>query len=203
MDFSFIWGQEKQHNNLTNRNLNFHVLSCENLAPHQCLCQRHNSTGCINISHLWGGVDTMLHTGEKVRRGSHDLGPMCWDPQIHLPSPLTHSLPSSNKLCIRLQDSWMGVEIIKPSRASLSLSLSARTQPQFQFQSSLMKTNCECEQLFKTMTCVKPARFLLGIWFGKRSDQKNSKHGLPTVDTRPTFSWTLVQLGGGLKEQRL
>lgn len=31
--------------------------------------------------------------------------------------------------------------------------------------------------------------------------QKNSKRGLPTVDTRPTFSWTLVQLGGGAQRK--
>lgn len=31
------------------------------------------------------------------------------------------------------------------------------------------------------------------VW--KRSDQKNSKRGLPTVDTRPTFCWTPTSAG--------
>lgn len=59
-----------------------------------------------------------------------------------------------------------------------------------------------CEALQNNDVC-KAGVIPTGNMVWRRSDQKNSKRGLPTADTRPTFSWTLVQLGGGLKERQL
>lgn len=105
--FSFNRCQVKQPNKTTNRNLNFQVMSCETFPPYQCLSPTPFCWVHI-ISSFRVGADTVLHTGEKVCRGSHDLDLMCQGPWIHLPTPLTHTLP--NKRCIWQHTSWMGVE---------------------------------------------------------------------------------------------
>lgn len=144
----------------------------------------------------------MLYTGEKVCRGSHGQDLMCWDRPTDPPAHTTHSLtvrqapPTRRHLITQLMNGWRAC-METPLSLQVYLYVSQHDEPRFFNLILLMKTNCWCKRLHTNNDFFKigivPAMNM--AW--KRPDQKNSLCGLPTVDTRPTFSWTLLQLGGG------
>lgn len=172
MGFSFNGCQVKQPNKTTNRNLNFQVMSCETFPPYQCL----SATSFCWVHIISGfrvGADTVLYTGEKVCRGSHDLDLMCQGPWIHLLTPLTHTLP--NKRCIWQQNSWMGVVCMETSLshlACLNFSISAIS----------FKKTSKGEKLF--------------AWVPTNDDLREARHrsygeyGLKKIRSKEFQAWT-------------
>lgn len=173
MGFSFNGCQVKQPNKTTNRNLNFQVMSCETFPPYQCL----SATSFCWVHIISGfrvGADTVLYTGEKVCRGSHDLDLMCQGPWIHLPTPLTHTLP--NKRCIWQQNSWMGVVCMETSLSHLAcLNFSISAIP---FKKNLQRRKTVCVGSYQRWLAWSPASFLWGIWF-----EKDQIKRIPSVDS--------------------
>lgn len=168
MGFSFNGCQVKQPNKTTNRNLNFQVMSCETFPPYQCLSPTSFCWVHI-ISSFRVGADTVLCTGEKVCRGSHDLDLMCQGPWIHLPTPLTHTLPNNTHLTTHLMNGC---------RVCMETSLSHLACLNFSIALLFRSKNHQRRPTVHVGSSQQWLAFLWGIWF-----EKDQIKRIPSVDS--------------------